>query len=77
MRNWIFFSSREKTIVEDRKKGFRLDHQGVNVDGSNKDLLYIQPLSGKSGVSKGKKSIVLTQIHVKDPGNADEIREAL
>lgn len=57
--------------------GFRLDHQGVNSDGSNKDRLYIQPIGGKSKVSQMPKKAVIAQIHVTDPGDPRGIRDAL
>ena len=72
------FVSSEKTIVENRNIGFRLDHQGVNKDGSGKDRLYIQPLArGKTRASRMSSSSVLAQIHVTDPGDPKQIRDAL
>ena len=71
------FVSSQKTIVEDRKAGFRLDHQGINSDGSRKDRLHIQPIGGKSKASKLPTKTVLAQIHVIDPGDPKEIRDAL
>lgn len=71
------FSSRERTLVKDRENGFRLDHQGVNSDGSKKDRLFIQPIGGKSKASNLPTSTVLAQVHVTDPGNVKEIRAKL
>ncbi|KAK4697899.1 hypothetical protein P7C71_g239, partial [Lecanoromycetidae sp. Uapishka_2] len=70
------FVTSEKTMVKDRKHGFRLDHQGVNNDGTSR--LYIQRIpGGKSQASMGSTKNVIAQIHVMDPADPNEIRQAL
>jgi len=49
----------------------------VNSDGSKKDRLYIQSIGGKSKASQLPKGSVLAQIHVTDPGDIKEIKDAL
>ena len=71
------FASSEKTLFHHKKLVFRLDHQGVNQDGSMKDRLYIQPTGGNSYISMADPKSVIAQIHVTDPGNPRDIRKAL
>lgn len=75
------FGSGEYSIVTNRDLGFRLDHQGINQDGSGTDRLFIQPLGqasrGKSQASKMHPSKVLAQVHVKDPADPKKVREGL
>jgi len=53
----------------------------VNKDGSDKHRIFIQPLGkrsgGRSGASQLPSGKVIAQIHVSDPANPKEVRQAL
>ena len=73
------FRDKEYTIADDRKLGYRLDHQGVNKDKSTKPhRIYIQSCKGgKSRMSKGGGKLVLADVHCDDPADAEKVRDAL
>lgn len=71
------FEQREYTIKEDHKLGMRLDHQGMNKDGTHR--IYIQPLKhGKArSISKLGNSKCVAQIHVVEGADPEEVQDAL
>lgn len=70
---------KEYTIGDDRKLGYRIDHQGTNDDvTTKKHRLFIQNCKGgKSRYSNLPAKKVLAHIHCDDPEDADKVRDGL
>ncbi|CAI6083695.1 unnamed protein product [Clonostachys chloroleuca] len=80
------FSEHEYTIAQDYNQGFRLDHQGMNIDTNQRPYvhrLYLQPVGGTSSkaISKRhgnkKNKGIEGRCHATNTAEPEEIREAL
>ncbi|KAL8827460.1 MAG: hypothetical protein Q9191_003171 [Dirinaria sp. TL-2023a] len=72
--NW---STKQYTIVNNYKIGMRLDHQGMNQDGTHR--IWIQPLSkGKSrNISAAGSGNYIARAHVADGSSPADVKAAL
>lgn len=70
---------KEYTIADDRKLGYRIDHQGTNKNASTKKhRIYIQNCKGgKSKYSNQPAKKILAEVHCDDPEDADKVRDGL
>ncbi|KAG7005372.1 hypothetical protein G7Y79_00020g049000 [Physcia stellaris] len=75
-----FVDGEKSEIAVDYKRGFRLDHQGLNNDPSTKPhRIYVQPIKGGSSIAsrQGISSNVVASIHCDDPEDDQKIRDGL